>query len=151
MLLDIGAETLSFRNVLTVFPAGNFAFSQGFLAITPCFFAFIKGFFPFSKGYLAFSHRCFAFRKGYSHLAKGFWRFPDGILGLAKGFWRPAKGISRLSNGVLGLSKGKTGFQVKKTRFFEVFACEGGPTQAQVQAIQDKLNELINAITRPAA
>jgi hypothetical protein len=25
------------------------------------------------------------------------------------------------------------------------------PTQAQVQAIQNKLNELINAITRPAA
>ena len=29
MLLDIGAETLSFRNVLTVFPAGDFVFSKG--------------------------------------------------------------------------------------------------------------------------
>jgi hypothetical protein len=104
MLFDTKAHMLSFRNVLTVFPAGNFAFS---------------------KGKSRFSVGKFAFSVGKTHFPLGRLRFSVGKIGFSQGFLAFSQRFLRFSEGRIGVSVGKNGgfrrekpvSQAKKTRF----------------------------------
>jgi hypothetical protein len=118
--------------VICVFPLGNPRFPKdnwqlpfAILHLSKGFSGLAKDIWHFPTDISRFPTDIFGLAKDISGSAKGFWHFPNDILRLEKDFWRSAKGISRLSKGILGLPEGKTGCQVKKTRFLRFFACEG--------------------------